>query len=70
MRGSPHLHALIWMSDCPRLTSENKDTYVDFIDNHVQANLPDENDEPELHKLVKMYQKHSHSTFHQTNNCS
>ena len=61
MRGSPHLHALIWTSDCPRLTSENKDTYVDFIYNHVQANLPDENDEPELHKLVKMYQKHSHS---------
>ena len=25
MRGSPHLHALIWTSDCPRLTSENKD---------------------------------------------
>ena len=61
MRGSPHLRALIWTSDCPRLTSEKKDTYVDFIYNHVQANLPDENDEPELHKLVKMYQKHSHS---------
>ena len=25
MRGSPHLHALIWTSDCPRLTSENID---------------------------------------------
>ena len=61
MRGSPHLHALIWTSDCPRLTSENKDAYVEFIDKHVQANLPSEKNEPELHDLVKTYQKHNHS---------
>lgn len=24
MRGSPHLHALIWTSDCPKLTDDNK----------------------------------------------
>ena len=24
MRGSPHLHALIWTSDCPNLTDDNK----------------------------------------------
>ena len=61
MRGSPHLHALIWTADCPKLTSENKDAYVEFIDKHVQSNLPCEKDEPELHQLVKTYQKHSHS---------
>ena len=61
MRGSPHLHALIWTSDCPKLTSENKEAYIEFIDKHVQANLPNEQDEPELHELVKMYQKHNHS---------
>ena len=61
MRGSPHLHALIWTSDCPKLTSENKEAYIEFIDKHVQANLPNEQDEPELHELVKMYKKHSHS---------
>ncbi len=61
MRGSPHLHALIWTSDCPKLTSDNKDAYIKFIDNHVQGNLPDKNTEPELHKLVKTYQKHNHS---------
>ena len=42
MRGSPHLHALIWTSDCPKLTSDNKEAYIEFIDNHVQAYLPDE----------------------------
>ena len=61
MRGSPHLHALIWTSDCPKLTSESKDDYVEFIDKHVQANLPSEKDEPELHHLVKTYQRHNHS---------
>ena len=24
MRGSPDLHALVWTSDCPKLTYENK----------------------------------------------
>ena len=61
MRGSPHLHALIWTADCPKLTSENKDAYIEFIDKHVQSNLPCEKDEPELHQLVKTYQKHNHS---------
>ena len=39
MRGSPNLHALIWTSDCPKLTSENKDAYVQYIDKHVQTFL-------------------------------
>ena len=61
MRGSPHLHALIWTSDCPTLTSENSEAYVKFVDKHVQAFLPDEQTDPELHNLVKTYQKHNHS---------
>ncbi len=61
MRGSPHLHALIWTADCPKLTCDTKDAYVEFIDEHVQANLPSEKDEPELHELVKTYQRHNHS---------
>ena len=61
MRGSPHLHALIWTADCPKLTCDTKYAYVEFIDEHVQANLPSEKDEPELHELVKTYQRHNHS---------
>ena len=61
MRGSPHLHALIWTSDCPKLTSETKEDYVDYIDQRVHAHLPNEDQDPELHELVKTYQKHSHS---------
>ena len=61
MRGSPHLHAMISTSDCPKLTSKTKGAYVEFIDDHVQAKLPSEKDEPELHQLVKTYQRHNHS---------
>ena len=28
IRGSPHLHALIWTSDCPKLTSGNSQAYT------------------------------------------
>ena len=42
MKGSPHLHALVWTSDCPKLTSDTKDAYVKFVDRHVQGNLPGE----------------------------
>ena len=31
MRGSPHLHALIWTSDCPELSHESKDDYIQFV---------------------------------------
>ena len=36
MRGSPHLHALIWCDDCPKQTHDNKQAYIDYIDKHVQ----------------------------------
>ena len=61
MRGSPHLHALIWTSDCPKLTNETKQDYIEFIDSHVQAFLPDIKTHPELCELVATYQKHNHS---------
>ena len=56
-----HLHALIWTSDCLKLTSESTDAYVGFVDKHVQANLPSPKNEPELQHLVKTYQRHNHS---------
>ena len=34
---------------------------MEFIDSYVQAYLPNKETEPELHELVKTYQKHNHS---------
>jgi len=61
MRGSPHLHSLIWTSDCPKLSRENKDDFIDFINSHVQAFLPEKTLDSQLHELVNTYQKHCHS---------
>lgn len=61
MRGSPHLHSLIWTEDCPKLTSETREAYREFIDKHVRAYLPNKDDNPELHDLVNFYQKHTYS---------
>ena len=61
IRGSPHLHALIWTSDCPELTSDTKDVYIDYIDWHLQAYLPKKQTEPQLYDLVKTYPMHNHS---------
>ena len=61
MRGSPHLHVLIWTSDFPKLTSDNSQAYTEFVDKHVQAYLPKKDTEPVLHELVTTYQKHTHS---------
>lgn len=61
MRGSPHLHALIWTSDCPELSHESKDDYIQLVDQHGQAYLPDIETDPGLYELVELYQKHSHS---------
>ena len=50
-RGSPHAHCFIWVKDFPLLTEETADSFVEFIDQHVQAYLPDPISEPELHQF-------------------
>ena len=55
MRGSPHLHSLIWTSDCPELKNGCEEAYIRYIDDHVQGNLPNGENDCEFHDLVKMY---------------
>ena len=49
--GSPHAHCFIWVKDFPFLTEGATDYFVEFIDQHVEAYLPDPISEPELHQL-------------------
>ena len=46
---------------CPELTNDTKDAYIDYVDQHVQAYLPDKETDPPLYDLVKTYQTHNHS---------
>ena len=61
VRGSPHVHCFLWVPNAPVSTSNNKEEYVDFVDQIVHAFLPDRNENPELHNLVKLYKLHRHS---------
>ena len=47
--------------NAPLLNSDNKEEYVAFVDQIIHAFLPDRNENPELHELVKLYQLHRHS---------
>lgn len=52
---------LVWTSDCPKLTKDTKDAYIDYIDRRVQAYLSDIETDPELYDLLKTYETHNHS---------
>ena len=43
------------------LNLDNKEEYVAFVDQIAHTFLPDRNENPELHELVKLYQLHRHS---------
>ena len=60
-RGSSHVHCYLCVANAPVLTSNNKEEYVAFVDEIVHSFLPDRNENPELHYLVKLYQLPRHS---------
>ena len=60
-RGSPHVHCFLWLSSAPVLNNDTKDEYSKFVDSIVHTDLPDSDEEPELHRLVSQYQIHAHS---------
>ena len=61
VRGSPHVHVFLWITDPVILTKDNKEEYIAFVDRIIRADLPDKELEPELFNLVKTYQLHAHS---------
>ena len=61
LRGSPHIHSFVWIQNAPTLTNDNIEEYKAFIDGIVKADLPDVEENPKLHELVKKYQVHSHT---------
>ena len=60
-RGSPHIHALLWVENAPKLTEETKDEYIKHLDSTISGCFPNKSENPDLRELVKKYQVHSHS---------
>ena len=43
---------------CPKLTSETEEAHIEYINRHMYRhyNLPNKDDDPELHDVVNFYQ--------------
>ena len=61
IRGSPHVHSLIWVIGALKLTLHNVDEYNNWLENTISACLPDPKVDSTLYELVKTYQIHQHS---------
>ena len=58
-KGVAHVHSFIWIFNAPNIQTET--AYIEFIEKVINAQLPDHLEDPELFKLVKTDQVHSHS---------
>ena len=65
-RGSVHYHVLFWLQEFPDLNDAA--AVVQFIDKIISTELPDENLDPELNRLVERYQTHVHYKKYCLNN--
>lgn len=64
-RGSPHLHMVTWIENAPPFESLEG---IKLIDNVVSCHYPSEEENQELHDLVKGNQIHRHThTCHKNN---
>ncbi len=61
-RGTEHFHTSIYVFDAPKLDEHSDDVVTDFIDTYATCSLPDANQRPDLHALVKTVQTHHHTT--------
>ncbi|MCP3664246.1 MAG: AAA family ATPase, partial [Gammaproteobacteria bacterium] len=59
-RGSPHIHAMIWIKDAPKLGENSNEEICEFVDKYMCANIPDENSSKLLHGLIDL-QRHKHT---------
>ncbi|KAK6165196.1 hypothetical protein SNE40_023581 [Patella caerulea] len=59
MRGSCHVHMLLWIEDAPVLGRDPDSKVVEFVDKYITCKMPNISDDPELHEIVSSVQTHS-----------
>ena len=69
MRGSPHAHCLLWVSDAPRIDQDSDEVVCEFIDKYISASPPIITDR-NIHdiNLRRTLQKHIHADNCRRNN--
>ena len=58
IRGSLHIHSLIWILNAPKLSKETKDEYIQWVDSIMRTYMPNSVNEKELFELVKTFKVH------------
>ena len=58
-RGSPHMHCLFWIDGAPKLDEDGETAVCEFIDKYVTCEIPSENEDADLQKIVLDVQQHS-----------
>ena len=71
MRGSLHVHCLLWVKDAPKIDKHPDDIVCPFIDKYITTVIPPIAPENEHHiKLMENLQKHTHSDYcHRNKSC-
>ena len=62
-RGAPHYHVLLWIRDAPVIGQDDPDRVLAWIQERITCHLPDNESDPELHRLVTRYQTHKCSAY-------
>ena len=60
VRGSPHIHSIIWILNLLTLSRETKEKYNSKLDKIIRT-LPDFKQEPKLFNLIKTFQIYRHT---------
>ena len=59
LRGSPHVHMVIWIEKTPVLGYDKDEKVASFVDKYISCDVPSESEDPELHEIVTSVQIHS-----------
>ncbi|XP_071965922.1 uncharacterized protein [Antedon mediterranea] len=59
MRGSPHVHMLVWVENAPIFGTDKDNEVINFVDKYISCAVPCETVDPELNEIVKSVQIHS-----------
>ncbi|XP_071943751.1 uncharacterized protein [Antedon mediterranea] len=73
MRGSPHVHMLVWVENAPVFGLDEDKKIVDFVDKYISCAVPCKIVDPEMNEIVSSVQihskKHSKSCKKKGTNC-
>ncbi|XP_071958642.1 uncharacterized protein [Antedon mediterranea] len=59
MRGSPHVHMLVWVENAPVFDEDEDKKVIDFVDKYISCAVPCQIVDPEMNEIVTSVQIHS-----------